>query len=108
MILQALDFLYLYENIDTLPVSFVLGDYFLDNFDMSPENPATVQNNFSRTMKLGTMLNKKDVSINGIKASLEVDEAGNYYAFVRDKGIKEVTVSYDTTSKQYKNYQQQT
>ena len=49
------------------------------------------------------MLKKIDVDISGIKAFLKVEEAGDYYAFVRDKSIKEVTVSFDTTSKQYKN-----
>lgn len=94
---------HLYQNIDTLPISFMLTKYFIDTYDKSSGNPATVQNNFSRSMHLDVMLDKKNVNIDGIKANLKIDEAGDYYAFVRDKGIKEVTVSYKTTSKQYKN-----
>ena len=94
---------YLYQNVDTMPLSFMLTNYFLDTYDRSSGNPATIQNNFSRTMKLGVMLKKCDVDLNGIKAFLKVTEAGDYYAFVRDKSIKEVTVSFNTTSKQYKN-----
>ena len=94
---------YMYQNIDTLPLSFVLTDDFLKNFDMSSGNPATVQNNFSRTLKLGTVLNKKNVEITGTSAKFKTEEEGDYYVFVRDKGIKEVTVNYPTTSKSFKN-----
>lgn len=93
----------LYQNIDVLPLSFVLTDDFLNDYDMSTGNPATNQNNFSRTLNLPLMLDKKDVKINGINAKFGVAESGDYYAFVRDKGIKEVSVSYDTTDKKFKN-----
>ena len=93
----------LYQNIDVLPLSFVLKEDFLSNYDKTSGNPATNQNNFARTLKLPLLLDKKDVVIDGIKASLSVNESGDYYAFVRDKSIKEVTVSYDTTDKKFKN-----
>lgn len=94
---------YMYQNIDTMPLSFVLTEEFLKDYDMSSGNPATVQNNFSRTLKLGTVLNKKSVDITGTTAKFITDEEGDYYAFVRDKGIKEVAVNYPTTSKSFKN-----
>lgn len=94
---------YMYQNIDTLPLSFVLTEDFINNYDMSSGNPATVQNNFSRTLNLGTVLNKKSINIDGTSATFRADESGDYYAFVRDKGIKEVTVDYSTTSKSFKN-----
>lgn len=94
---------YMYQNIDTMPLSFVLTEEFLKDYDMSSGNPATVQNNFSRTLKLGTVLNKKSVDITGTTAKFTTDEEGDYYAFVRDKGIKEVAVNYPTTSKSFKN-----
>ena len=94
---------YMYQNIDTMPLSFVLTEDFLKDFDMTSGNPATVQNNFSRTLKLGTVLNKKAVEITGTTAKFTTEEEGDYYAFVRDKGIKEVVVNYPTTSKSFKN-----
>ena len=94
---------YLYQNIDTLPLSFILTEKFITDYDRSSGNPATVQNNFSRTFDMGTVLNKKAVEITGTEAKFTTDEEGDYYVFVRDKGIKEVTVSYPTTSKQFKN-----
>lgn len=94
---------YMYQNIDTLPLSFVLTDDFLEDFDMSSGNPATNINNFSRSLKLGVMLDKKPVEISGTTAKIKITDDGDYYAFVRDKGIKEVTVSFDTTSKKYSN-----
>ena len=97
------DGVYVYQNIDTVPLSFVLTEDFLKDYDKSSGNPATVQNNFSRTLKLGTMLVKKTVEIDGKEAKISIDESGDYYAFVRDKGIKEVVVTYPTTSKSFKN-----
>ncbi len=94
---------YMYQNVHTLPLSFILQEKFIEEYDRTSGNPATVQNNFSRTLKLGTMLSKKSVEITGTTATFKTDEEGDYYAFVRDKGIKEVTVTYPTTSKSFKN-----
>ncbi len=94
---------YLYQNLDVLPLSFILPESFLTEYDKSSGNPATVQNNFSRTFKLGTVLDKKTVEINGVDAKFKTTEAGDYYAFVRDKGIKEVAVTYPTTTETFKN-----
>ena len=93
----------MFQNIDTLPFSYMLTEKFIEDYDRSSGNPATVQNNFSRTMNLGTVLDKKTVEITGNTATFKSDEPGDYYVFVRDKGIKEVTVTYPTTSKQFKN-----
>ena len=94
---------YMFQNIDTLPFSYMLTEKFIEDYDRSSGNPATVQNNFSRTLNLGTVLDKKTVEITGNTATFKSDEPGDYYVFVRDKGIKEVTVTYPTTSKQFKN-----
>lgn len=94
---------YMYQNVDTMPLSFVLTEEFLKEYDMTSGNPATVQNNFSRALKLGTVLNKKSVDISGTTANFKVEEEGEYYAFVRDKGIKEVAVTYPTTTSSFKN-----
>lgn len=94
---------YLYQNIDSLPFSYVLKDSFLADYDMSSGNPATVHNNFSRTLKEGVLLDKKKVEIQGKIAKYRTDEKGLYYVFVRDKGIKQVTIVYETTTKTFKN-----
>ena len=94
---------YMYQNIDVLPLSFVLQDDFIEKYDKSSGNPATVQNNFSRTLELGVMLDKQEVEIDGTTAKFTAKEQGDYYAFVRDKGIKEVAVSYPTTTVSFKN-----
>ena len=94
---------YLYQNLDSLPFSYVLKHSFLADYDMSSGNPATVQNNFSRTLKEGVLLDKKKVEIQGKTAKYRTDEKGLYYVFVRDKGIKQVTVVYETTTKTFKN-----
>ena len=94
---------YLYQNIDTMPLSFMFTEGFLKGFDQTSGNPATVQNNIARGLNLPVMLDKMNIEIKGKNAKFKVTEAGDYYAFVRDKGIKEVTVSYNTTSTKFKN-----
>ena len=101
--IDNIDNVYLYQNIDTLPLSFMLENDFLEKFDQTSGNPATVQNNISRGLKLPVMLDKMNVNIKGKEAKFKATESGDYYAFVRDKGIKEVTVSYNTTSTKFKN-----
>lgn len=101
--IDNIDNVYMYQNIDTLPLSFILENDFLENFDQTSGNPATVQNNISRTLKLPVMLEKANTNVNGKNAKLKIVESGDYYAFVRDKAIKEVTVSYNTTSTKFKN-----
>lgn len=93
---------HLYQNIDTLPLSFVLDDK-LSEIDYKSTNPATVQNNFSRAINIKSLLHKIDININGKTAKFNVTEDGNYFAFIRDKNIEEVTVQYQKTSKKFKN-----
>lgn len=93
----------LYQRLDTLPLSFVLSEQFINDYDYSSANPATVQNNFARTMNLSPMLDKIDVNIDGKKANFIVEDSGDYYVFVRDKSIKEVSIHYPNTTKTFKN-----
>lgn len=97
------DNIYLYQKLNYFPLSFVLDDEFLSNYDFSSGNPATNQNNFSRSLGLKTMLEKQEITERGKEADIKIMEDGDYYAFVRDKGIQEVTVIYDTTTKTFKN-----
>lgn len=94
---------YLYQNIDTMPFSFVLSNDFLNEYDTSSGNPATVQNNFARTLKTDIILDKIEVNIDGKNVKAKIEESGDYYAFVRDKSIKEVTVIYSKTNETFKN-----
>lgn len=94
---------FMYQNLDTLPFSYILTNDFIKDYDKSSGNPATVQNNFSRTLKVGTLLDKMDIKIDGKTATFTTEKAGDYYAFIRDKGIKEVTVIYPNTTKTFKN-----
>ena len=96
------DHVNLYQNIDVLPLSFVLEDKLVD-IDYEITNPATVQNNFVRAIDLKPILKKIQVDIDGKNAKFTVNNDGNYFAFIRDKSIEEVTVQYPKTSKKFKN-----
>lgn len=95
------DNIYLYQHLDTLPLSFVLTDDFITKYDYSSGNPATVQNNFARTFDNKLLLHKIDVDIKGKNANFTIKEDGDYYLFVRDKSIEKIVVQYPTTSKTF-------
>ena len=97
------DNVYLYQKLNYLPLSFVLDNDFLSKYDFSSGNPATNQNNFARSLDLKSMLEKQEISENGKEVQIKVASDGDYYTFVRDKGIHEVTVIYNTTTKTFKN-----
>ena len=91
----------LYQHLDVLPLSFVLIDKFLEKYDYSSGNPATVQNNFARSLDAKIFLEKITTNINGKKADFTIAEDGDYYLFVRDKSIEKIVVQYPTTSKTF-------
>ena len=94
---------HLYQHLDVLPFSYVLNNDFIKKYDYKAANPATVQNNFARTLDTKLLLDKQTVKINGKEAKFTTVEDGDYYAFVRDKSIENVIVSYPTTQKKYEN-----
>lgn len=95
------DNIYLYQHIDTLPLSFVLTNDFIERYDYSSGNPATVQNNFARALDQKIFLEKINTNINGKKADFTIERDGDYYLFVRDKSIEKIVVDYPTTSKTF-------
>lgn len=94
---------FLYQNLNTLPFSYVLENDTIEDYDISSGNPAIVQNNFSRTLGFPLVLSKVDIDIDGTNATYNFEKSGNYFAFIRDKGIKTVAVTYPTTTKTFEN-----
>ncbi|MDO5563768.1 MAG: YfhO family protein [Eubacteriales bacterium] len=95
---------YLYENRNTLPLAFVLKNEDLEKFDKSSANPATIQNNLSRSFGGGKgVLDKQEINEVGTSVDFTTKEAGDYYVFVRDMSIEEVYVNTPTTQKTFKN-----
>ncbi|MCQ2609745.1 MAG: YfhO family protein, partial [Lachnospiraceae bacterium] len=101
--LKKEDDLYLYENIDVLPLSFVLNDDFIEKYDFGTGNPATAQNNFARSYNKKILLEPISIDTDGIQSNFTVNEDGDYYAFVLDKSIDEVNYQYKNTSKKFEH-----
>ena len=93
----------IYENIDALPLSFVLNEDFVDKYDYSSGNPATNTNNFARAMNMPVMMENLKMVQNGTTATTVAELDGDYYAFCRDKSIKEITVGYKDTARTFEN-----
>ena len=91
----------LYQHLDVLPLSFVLTNKFIEKYDYSSGNPATVQNNFARALDSKIFLEKITTNINGKNADFTISEDGDYYLFIRDKSIEKIVVQYPTTSKTF-------
>ena len=100
-LIDSKDKAHLYQHLDVLPLSFVLTNDFLEKYDYSSGNPATVQNNFARALDSKIFLEKINANINGKNADFTINEDGDYYLFVRDKSIEKIVVQYPTTSKTF-------
>ena len=93
----------IYENNDTMPLSFVLTDDFIEGYDYSSGNPATNTNNFARAMNMPVMMENLKVLQRGIEADTVAELDGDYYAFCRDKSIKDITIGFNETARTYEN-----
>ena len=93
----------IYENIDAMPLSFVLDNDFVESYDYSSGNPATNTNNFARAMNMPVMMENLKMVPNGRTSTTVAELDGDYYAFCRDKSIKEITVGFKDTARTFEN-----
>lgn len=95
---------HLYENKNVLPLAFVLDNDEIKGFDFSSANPATIQNNFSKTFGgARSVLEKQDIKPNGASVDFTTIDDGDFYVFVRDLSIEEIYVNLPSGGKTYKN-----
>lgn len=96
---------YLYENPYTLPIAYVVSHDIEDNWDdsMDMQNPASVQNDLSNLLGLPPVLDKIEGKLEGTTYSFIAPEAGNYYIYVTNPKIEDVSVSRGDTNTSYEN-----
>lgn len=94
---------YLYENIYTLPLAFMLPDQLAQEFDPSAGTPAEVQNQFADLAGCSPVLTDAWGEVNAQNFSFTAEEDGEYYVYVINKAIDEVTVEYEEQSRTFEN-----
>lgn len=76
---------YLYENIYTLPLGFMIDEYFEDDWDFENSDPFSVQNSFAANV-IGdsgyNLFTRLDVDSDGNNAEVSVDKDTHLYVYV--------------------------
>lgn len=94
----------LYENNYTLPLGFWVPSDFESRWDLEAGNPADVQNGLADAVDSAHVLNMvMDTVTDGTQLTFYPEESGEYYAYVSNKKIKEVTVTTWKGTKTYNN-----
>ncbi|MCD8009857.1 MAG: YfhO family protein, partial [Lachnospiraceae bacterium] len=97
------DTTYLYENLYTLNVGFMIADDVSDYFSYYSGDPAAAQHALvNLTTGSGNVLNEIAES-SGSSLSLEVTEAGHIYVYVANDDVEDVTAYVNSSTKSFSN-----
>lgn len=94
---------YLYENLFTLPLGFVISDDLRENWQYEMENPAEVQNDLSLMAGAGDVLIPVSGTANGSTFLFNAPVSGEYYAFIQNKKVKNVKFELPSGTKSFTN-----
>lgn len=94
---------WLYENRYTLPVAFMLPENVEDNWITDSGNPARVQNDLCQVLDTDPVLVLNDSYTEGKKLAFTADKSGDYYVYVTNKKVKEVSVVIGEHSQSFEN-----
>lgn len=85
--------MWLYENLYTLPVAFMMPEDVENNWILDSGNPAAVQNDLCRLLGVEDVLVINDSLNEGRKLTFTAEDTGDYYVYVTNKKVKEVSAS---------------
>ena len=94
---------YLYENDYTLPLGFVIDSSLEEYWQLDMANPADVQNDLCMAVGASPVLLETYGEVFGNQYEVAIEESGEYYAFVMNRKLKEVTVNLGEESKTFEN-----
>lgn len=83
--------MWLYENLYTLPVAFMLPRDVEGNWIIDSGNPASVQNDLCAVLGTDDVLVFNESVTEGRKLSFTAEATGDYYVYVTNKKVKEVS-----------------
>lgn len=93
----------LYENLYTLPVAFMLPSDVENNWILDSGNPADVQNDLCALLGTDPVLLPNGGHLEGKKLTFVSEADGDYYVYVTNKGVKEVTAVIGQRTEQFDN-----
>ena len=94
---------YLYENLYTLPLGFVLPSDIEENWQYEMDNPAEVQNDLCLVTGADEVLVDTGGTVNKNTFTFTPDMTGEYYVFVLNKKVKNVKANLPSGSKSFGN-----
>ena len=94
---------YLYENLYTLPLGFVLSSDIEENWQYEMDNPAEVQNDLCLVSGADEVFVDAGGTVNKNTFTFTPDETGEYYVFVMNKKVKTVKAELPTGQKSFSN-----
>ncbi|MFR8069871.1 MAG: YfhO family protein [Clostridium sp.] len=95
--------MWLYENKHTLPVGFVMPQDMETNWVLDSGNPANVQNDLSSVLGVSNLLVPAEGVSEGKKFTFTADASGDYYVYVTNKKIEEVSAEIGERSLSFDN-----
>lgn len=95
--------MWFYENKYTLPVGFVMPQDMETNWVLDSGNPANVQNDLSSVLGVSNLLVPAEGVSEGKKLTFTADASGDYYVYVTNKKIEEVSAEIGERSLSFDN-----
>ena len=94
---------WLYENLYTLPVAFMLPEDVETNWILDSGNPAMVQNDLCSVLDTAPVLVENQAESQGKKLTFTAEATGDYYVYVTNRKVKEVSVVVGERSMSFDN-----
>lgn len=95
--------MWFYENKYTLPVGFVMPQDMETNWVLDSGNPANVQNDLSCVLGVSNLLVPAEGVSEGKKLTFTADASGDYYVYVTNKKVEEVSAEIGERSLSFDN-----
>lgn len=95
--------MWFYENKHTLPVGFVMPQDMETNWVLDSGNPANVQNDLSSVLGVSNLLVPAEGVSEGKKFTFTADASGDYYVYVTNKKVEEVSAEIGERSLSFDN-----
>ena len=95
--------MWFYENKHTLPVGFVMPQDMETNWVLDSGNPANVQNDLSSVLGVSNLLVPAEGVSEGKKLTFTADASGDYYVYVTNKKVEEVSAEIGERSLSFDN-----
>ena len=94
---------YLYENLYTLPLGFMIPSDLEENWQYMMDNPADVQNDFSSLLGADDILMETAGITEGSTFRFTADITGEYYVYVLNHRVESVNASLPTGTLSFDN-----